>query len=366
MTINDSKSDESLIDGRTRLAYIDITKGIGISMIVWAHVNGFGGSGCIALAVPLFFIISGFLYNKELPVKEYVKRKTLTLYLPFLLCNLIWPTFILFHNFQAGQPVMNNIIYILLIILTLKKDGFLFGATWFLASLFLTVVTYKIMDVSIKTGKYKDYFIAAIYFFIACIACKFMSFADMDLRRTLILPVFFVIGVLAKSNIVYIKQFFNKYTMTAACFVFAVFEAYLAKAGLAEYSYNSDSLYHLLMFIISSSLFACIIIYLSKIKADNMNNKVCKLFSYLGQNSLYILLFHFVFFEILTTLFLKVNNIPIYMIDRFPHAIKTDGIWWLVYFLIGLFGPIFAVNVFRECKLRCTSWSGKIIPIAKV
>lgn len=361
MTINDSASDESVIDGRNRLAYIDIAKGIGISMIVWGHVNGFGGAGCIALAVPLFFVISGVLYNRELSLNEYVKRKTLTLYLPFLLCNLIWPTFILFHNFQAGQPVMNNIIYIALIILTLKKDGFLFGATWFLASLFLTVVTYKILDVSIKTVMYKDYFIAAIYFFMACIACKFMPFADMDLRRTLILPVFFVIGVFVKSNIIYIKQCFNKYTMTVACFVFVVLEVYLAKTGLAGYSYNSGSLYHLLLFVVSSSHFTCVTLYLSKIKIDNMNNKVCKLFSYLGRNSFYILLLHFVFFEILTALFLKVNNIPIYMIDRFPHAIKTDGIWWLVYFLIGLFGPIFAVSAFKKCKAGCKNLTGKIL-----
>lgn len=361
MIINDKGADEPAIDRRNRFAYIDIAKGIGISMVVWGHVNGFGGAGGIALAVPLFFIISGFLYNRELPLKDYVKRKTLTLYLPFLLCNLIWPTFILFHNFQAGQPVMNNIMYILLIILTIKKDGFLFGATWFLASLFLTVVTYKILDVSMKTMKYKDYFIAAIYLFIAYIACKFMLFVDMDIRRTLTLPVFFAIGVFAKSNIVYVKQFFNKYTMSAACFVFVMLEADLAKVGLAEYIYGSGSLYHLLMFIVSSSLFACIILYLSKIRADNMNNKVWKLFSYLGQNSFYILLLHFVFFEMLTALFLRVNNIPIYMIDRFPHAIKTNGIWWLVYLLIGLFGPIFTVSAFKKCKVGCKSLAGKIL-----
>lgn len=329
-------------------------------MVVWGHAHGFGGACFIAWAVPLFFIISGFLYNRELSLKEYVKRKTLTLYLPFLLCNLIWSTFILLHNAQAGQPVVNNIVYILLIILTLKKDGFLFGATWFLASLFLTCVTYKILDVAIKAEKYKDYLMAAIYFSIAIIACKFMFFADMDLRRTLILPVFFVIGVLVKSNLFYIKQFLNKYVMIAVCFFFVILEIYLLKAGLIEYSYNSSSLYHLLMFIVSSSLFAFIIIYLSKIVADNMNNKVCRLFSYLGQNSFNILLFHFIFFEMLTALFLKVNNIPVYMIDRFPHAIKTEGIWWLVYFLIGLWGPILLVNSFKSVQAGCTSLFGRI------
>lgn len=335
-------------------------------MVVWGHAHGFLGAYSMAWAVPLFFLISGFLYNRELPLNEYIKRKTLTLYLPFLLCNLIWPTFILVHNLQAGQPITNNITYIVLIVLTLKKDGFLFGATWFLASLFLTSITYKILDVSIKAQKYKDYFIAAIYLLMAYLACKFLTFADMDLRRTMILPVFFVMGVFVKSNAVYLKQFFNKYVMAAVCFVFVMFEVYLAKAGMIDYSYSSGSLYNLLTFIVSSLLCAYIIIYLSKIAADNMNNKVCELFSYLGQNSLYILLLHFVFFEMLTALFLKVNNIPIYMIDRFPHAVKTDGIWWLVYFLIGLFGPILAVNGFRECKLRCTSWSGKIRSIVKV
>lgn len=346
---------------KSRLTYINVAKGIGIAMVVWGHAHGFLGAYSMAWAVPLFFLISGFLYNRELPLKEYIKRKTMTLYLPFLLCNLIWPSFILVHNLQAGQPITHNIIYISLIVLTLKKDGFLFGATWFLASLFLTSVTYKILDVSIKAPKYKDYFIAAIYLLMAYLACKFMTFADMDIRRTMILPVFFVIGVFVKSNAVYLKQFFNKYVMIAACIVFCIFEVYSARTGMLDYSYSSGSLYRLLTFIVSSLLCAYIIIYVSKNVANSAENKVCKLFSYLGQNSLYILLFHFVFFEMLTAMFLKVNNIPIYMIDRFPHAVKTDGIWWLVYFLIGLFGPILAVNGFRECKSRCKSLVGRIL-----
>lgn len=338
--------------GKNRLTYIDIAKGIGISMIVWGHAHCLWGNYFIACAVPLFFLISGFLYNKEQKPKEYIKRKVLTLYLPFLLCNLIWPTFILFHRAHLGDPIINNIKDIFLIILTLKKDGFLFGATWFLSSLFLICVSYKLIDNSIKNWRYKYNFITGFYLFFAFAACQLLPFLDASLRKTIILSLFFAIGFFIKSNISYIRRINTKYTMIVACLIFILIEIYLTKTGMVGYFYEPNSLYQLTTFAVSALFSVYIIIYLSKIAGNHMNKKICKLFSYLGQNSLHILLWQFVFFEILTGLFLKVNNIPIYLIDRFPHAIKTEGIWWLVYFLIGIFGPIFMVNAFKACKRK--------------
>lgn len=333
-----------------RLIYIDIAKGIGISMVVWGHTHCFLGNYFIASAVPLFFLISGFLYNREQPLKEYIKRKALTLYLPFLLCNLIWPTFILFKNIHMGYPIISNIIYISLIILTLKKDGFLFGATWFLASLFFSCISYKLLDSSMKTWKHKYSFITVLYMIFAYSACQLMPFLDNEVRRTLILSLFFAIGVFIKSNISYIKKINNISTMIVACLIFILLEIFLTKTGMVGYLYKPNSLYHLFLFLVSAMFSTYIIIYLSQIASDNMNNKICKLFSYLGKNSFHILLWHFVFFEILTALLLKANHIPIYLIDKLPHVVKTDGIWGVVYFLIGICGPIFMVNGLKTCK----------------
>lgn len=333
-----------------RLTYLDVAKGICISMVVWGHAHCIGGNYFISFAVPLFILISGFLYNKDKPLKEYVKGKVVRLYLPFVLCNLIWPTFVLYSKASAGYPINNNLLYIFQIILTLKKDGVFFGATWFLSSLFFACISYKIIDISLQKFKYKNYYILAVYSLLAYVACQLMPFLSTDIRRTLVLSLFFAIGAFIKSNLRYISKMDSKYTIITTCLIFIAFEVYLTKAGLVGYSYMPNSLYSLIMFIMNSLLSAYIIIYLSRILANNLNSKMCKLFCYLGQNSLHILLWQFVFFEMLTALFLYVNNIPFCFIDRFPHAIKTSGIWWLVYFLIGILGPLLLVNTFKICK----------------
>lgn len=335
---------------KNRLTYIDVAKGIGISMIVWGHAHCFGANYFISFAVPLFVLISGFLYNTELSLKEYTKRKFLTLYLPFVLCNLLWPTFVLYAKANAGYPITNNLIYLFLIILTLKKDGVFFGATWFLSTLFFACMSYKLIDISLQKLKYKNYVILAFYSFLAYAACQLMPYLNTDIRRTLVLTLFFAIGAFIKSNISLIRKMDTKFALITACPVFILFEVYLTKAGLVGYSYMPNTLYHLIMFIISSLLSAYIIISLSRIVANNHNGKICKLFSYLGQNSLHILLWQFVFFEMLTAFFLRANNIPLYYIDRFPHAVKTSGIWGFVYFLIGILGPVILVNTFRMSK----------------
>lgn len=332
-----------------RLTYIDVAKGIGISMIVWAHAHCPAGIYFITFAVPLFFLISGFLYKEEQSLKEYIKRKTVTLYLPFVLCNLLWPTFILCCRAFAGHPITNNLLNIFLIILTLKKDGFLFGATWFLSSLFLTCVSYKFIDVFMKKWKYKTYFITAFYLFLAYAASQLMPYLNHDVRRTLILPLFFAIGALIKSNAGYLRTINNLFTLITVCSFFVLLEVYLTKIGMVEYSYGANSLYNLVTFILATLLSTYMIIYISRIVSNDINNKMCILFSYLGRNSLHILLWHFVFFEILTALILRASNISLSLLDRFPHVVAA-GIWVVAYFLIGICGPILMVNGFKACK----------------
>lgn len=335
---------------KDRLTYIDVAKGIGISMIVWGHAHCLFGNYFISFAVPLFVLISGFLYNKELSLNEYVKRKVVALYLPFVLCNLLWPTFVLCAKANAGYPITNNIMYLFLIILTLKKDGVFFGATWFLSALFWISISYKLIDILLKKFKYKNQFILAFYFLLTYAACQLMPLLNTEIRRTLVLSLFFALGAFIKSNISYIRKIDNKFSVIATCSIFIIFETYLTKAGLVGYSYMPNSLYNLILFIINALLSAYIIICLSKITANNLNGTMCKIFSYLGENSLHILVLQFVFFEILTALFLLINRIPIYYIDRFPHMIKTSWFWCFVYFLTGILGPVFLVSTFKMCK----------------
>lgn len=72
-----------------RIEYLDVAKGVGIILVVWAHASGPFSNYINQFHMPLFFLISGFLYNSRLSVIEYVKNKVIHLYIPFVFWNLL-------------------------------------------------------------------------------------------------------------------------------------------------------------------------------------------------------------------------------------------------------------------------------------
>lgn len=91
-----------------------------------------------------FFAISGFLYSAKGTIYENVKKKILTLYLPYISCSFV--TMIV--GWIVGEAFsISKIIKILF----LMDWGPLLGATWFLAVLFYAILIYDaIVRICIK------------------------------------------------------------------------------------------------------------------------------------------------------------------------------------------------------------------------
>lgn len=74
---------------KERETYIDIAKGIGIILVVIGHLHGINHiihDFFYLFHMPLFFIISGYLYNHNniIPLKTFIKHKIKRLIIPFL------------------------------------------------------------------------------------------------------------------------------------------------------------------------------------------------------------------------------------------------------------------------------------------
>lgn len=129
-----------------RVEFIDFFRGIGILLMVINHVY-FGGvfyNFTHAFHMPMFFIISGFLYSKKSPeqlsTSVFLMKKAKSLLLPYcvfgLIHYLIWIaiyglsleplTKLFFFNTEDGMPIA--------------------GALWFLTALFITDVVFFILD----------------------------------------------------------------------------------------------------------------------------------------------------------------------------------------------------------------------------
>lgn len=89
-----------------RIAYIDVAKGIGIFLIVLAHVlkNGYIRQYIYSFHVPLFFLLSGVTYNCKKDKKEYWKRIITRNYVPYIVFSIVSIlVFFVFGQIVAGK-----------------------------------------------------------------------------------------------------------------------------------------------------------------------------------------------------------------------------------------------------------------------
>ena len=81
-----------LTDREKRSEILDIAKGIGILLVVWAHAKGPFSKYIYQFHMPFFFLVSGYLYNKDDSPKVFIWKKTKSLYVPFITWNIIGQT----------------------------------------------------------------------------------------------------------------------------------------------------------------------------------------------------------------------------------------------------------------------------------
>ena len=75
-----------------RIGWVDIARGIGIFLVVIGHVsqNPYLGKVIYSFHMPLFFILSGYLYKniKNLSLKEFVRKKAKSILVPYFIFGI--------------------------------------------------------------------------------------------------------------------------------------------------------------------------------------------------------------------------------------------------------------------------------------
>lgn len=332
--------------GNLRIKDLDIAKGLGMIFIVWGHAHGLFAGQFLLVSVGMFFLISGFLHNQNTSFKEFLTKKFYRLYLPFICCNLFLPTLVLIKRCTLNLEIKQNIIYILEIFLTFKKDGFLFGATWFLGSLFLISVIIKALENIIKADK-KYWIICLFIIFLIFLSNSIFDF-DHNTRRTIIGALFYFTGIMLKQNEQLVKKYLFKSWYVGLISTIIIV---LCWNKVSLFNYDSFNILSLLLFIISTFTFYICIVRISKFIESKLG-KFSDFIALVGKYSCSILIWQFVFIEIFNAFLLYLNGIPITMVERFPHVICESGICIFLYFIFGLFGPLILTKFYKICILK--------------
>ncbi len=136
---------------KQRFAYIDIAKGLGILMVVWGHVVPHWTSAFVyTFHMPLFFFISGMLFNrsKHYSFGDFLKARARRLIVPYLWYSVVtWGLWAAFSYFRRMS--MMEIITPLCQILLAKGSGqfFVFNSPlWFIPCLFAVEIMYFLIS----------------------------------------------------------------------------------------------------------------------------------------------------------------------------------------------------------------------------
>jgi len=323
------------LDTNKRIEFLDIAKGIGIILVVWAHAGGPFSPQIDLFHMPLFFLISGFLYNPKTPVKEFVIRKFKSLYIPFAFWNLL---FYLMMGLYFAASLKSLTIGSIKILLTLSKEGQFLGATWFLGSLFVITVSYKLFDVGIPKSKFKDIIVLGLFTSFALIG--FLVTFPYMFSRTLILGFFFAFGSFIKKYIDRYRIFDCKLIAIICAIIFFVLGNFVS-VNLGENYFNYPVLFVISAFMASYSIL-CFCQFLDNVK-HSWGKRLKKGLTFLGRRSIDIVIWHFVFFRIGIIAQMGFNDEKITVsniLSYYPIYDAGHG-WWMIYLLIGLFVPLF-------------------------
>lgn len=118
-----------------RIEYLDIAKGIGILLVILAHIDeGYTKIPIYAFHLPLFFVISGICFRCEGTFWDFFKKKAKGYLVPYFGMGLV---LVLFKSFVLEQGVSAFGWNLGSLLVQIR-----YGTIWFLAALFFAVLLF--------------------------------------------------------------------------------------------------------------------------------------------------------------------------------------------------------------------------------
>lgn len=191
---------ENTMINKKRIEWVDIAKGIGIFLMVMGHtgIPRIGNQWIYSFHMPLFFFISGFLFQPEkYSPCEFIGRKMKTLVVPYIF--FIFLNWIGCEILQYEKYPPHSIIHILLYGSN--------GAVWFIYVLFFTELYFFMLE---KIRSMNNIIISLIIFVSTIIAGYFMFLYKVHLpykMEVIGMALFFYgIGYWIKSQKIFYKK----------------------------------------------------------------------------------------------------------------------------------------------------------------
>ena len=354
---------------------IDVMRGIAIVLMVLGHCSFPFTDFIYLFHMSFFFLVSGYCYktwysDSVKNVGKFIWSKIKNLWFPYVLWNAI---FVLLNNFfikinvYTDNPELLGAVdgtYIALhhrmsmkeMVVNIVKSFFFGGGTtmggafWFLESLFMVSVAYVICDFIIKRISKKreiqlilQAVVSMVLLFLGYF-CYLIEFKTLGIDRMLSYYWLFFAGMLFKE-LELPQKLMSAYRglKVAGCFAGIVICGMLGVVYLDNNNYTNP------LFFIAVSVMGW---FLIEALADALIHfkLVTKMWCVLGQNTLAIVVLHFLCFKIVNGIGVLIKGEPAYLIAAFPVLYK-EGAWWILYTVMGVAIPTL-LNEWRKMAFQ--------------
>lgn len=359
--------DVKIIRGRD--SSVDILKGLAIILVVYGHTWPFCRNWIYLFHMAVFLIASGYCYsfqpNSIKELKNYVLKKVLSLYLPFLVCNgaftLLSNLFLkigiysdnpLFLELTKEWPVEQSLfqyIGFLDIAKRLIKIALFIGptqmgtATWFLTSLFLVLIVHSFITMLVRKLYVNNLHI--VNFIILCIMLLLTQLAS-SYRPNLIYAikcfpctyVAFLLGIFIKN-----VKLEKLYSLLMASLAFALLILF---SNSIRIEVSAARISNVIVFLVSS---ICGWILLKFVSEKLTHIKFLSItLQYIGRHTMPILCLHVLCFKLVSEIYIYAHNKPSILLASFHIIFEANELWKLVYLLIGVLGPLVLYYIYRK------------------
>lgn len=338
--------------------YWNIVKGIGIVLVVLGHICP-NISGYIYLFhLPLFFFVSGYLYNEEKYGDKpfvYLKKRIKSQWIRYV---LIYWGLILLHNLFCELRMIGKDAEKYSITVIIQKmieavfgmgQEIMGGTLWFVPVLVIaSVLLGFIVSLSRKleqltNWKYFKYFVQMVFIIIGtCVGyrlCYETVYLVANVQISLIVMPFLWIGYLVSSFEVDFKKFLNPFVVI----IFAIilyFTSCKYRLDLAL-----EFVYPFMHVVALMGIYICL--YLAKIIQDN--SKISELFAFLGKMSFWVMFLHFPMLRVIDWIYtIGWNECDFVMYEKMPIAYPQ---LWPIYIVTTLVVPL-GIYVYRARKIN--------------
>lgn len=275
-------------DKRERIVFFDFLRGLAILAVVIIHIGDVfllvEGANLFLIktinnisrfAVPFFFIISGILLTREGGWLSFYRKKIIRIFLPFFIISSL----IGLYNNSDLLSILHSFI-----------SGTASLPYYFMSVLLQFYILYPVLE---KYSKKK-------HFLLITFLISFISFFLVNIWVVYKIPLFlrylffFAFGISQKDRFLSKNYYLNnkqKLTFSILILWFLFYASYFQ-----VYFYNT-------LYFYAPALF--VLFFLLK---DNVNKKPLKLFSYLGRNSLWIYLIHYLLIQFLAPYVLALSS----------------------------------------------------------